>query len=71
MYLRDLYIERVSHCKDTFGSRILEYKKTFGKSLESFVNVLVHDCYASYLDISMDLECKRHTFVEAKLFLQG
>ena len=40
----------------------MEYKKTFGKSLESFVNVLVCDCYASCLDISVDLACKRYTF---------
>ena len=51
--------------------KILEYKKTFRKSLERFVNVLVHDCYASCLDISVDLACKQYTFVEVELLLQG
>ena len=67
MYLRDLYIEMLSHCKGTFGSENIEYKKIFAETLGSFVNVLGCDCYASCLDILVDLACKRHIFVEAVL----
>ena len=42
-------------CKGLLALRVLEYKENFCRSLESFVNVLAHDCYASCLDISVDL----------------
>ena len=67
MYLRYLYIEMLSHCKGLLALRILEYKKTSGKSLGSFVNVLECDCYASFLDILVDLTCKQYFSVEAAL----
>ena len=67
MYQRDLFIEMLSHCKWTLGSENIEYKKTFGETLGSFVNVLGCDCYASCLHISVDLACKQHIFVEVIL----
>ena len=59
---RSIYWDALSFVKLLLALKILEYKKTFGKYLEIFVNFLVCDCYASFLDISMDLSCKRHTF---------
>ena len=62
MYLRDLYIEMLSHCKGTFGSENIEYKKIFAETLGSFVNVLGCDCYTSCLEILLDLACKQIFF---------
>ena len=42
MYLRDLYIEMLSHCKGTFGSWISEIINIFlHKFLEALLNVTV------------------------------
>ena len=54
-------------CKWTFGSENIEYNKTFAETLGSFVNVFGCDCYASCLDISVDLACKQLFFWEAVL----
>ena len=41
MYLRDLFIEMLSHCKGTYGSSGLRIIKYFCKTLGSFVECLV------------------------------
>ena len=48
--------------KGLLALEILEYNKTFGKSLGSFVNILARDCYAYCLDILVDLLCVRYLF---------
>ena len=53
-------------CIGTFGSENIEYKKTFAETLGSFVDVLGCDCYASCLDISVDLTCKQLFFLEGR-----
>ena len=60
MCLRDLYIEMLSHL--ALSSENIEYKKKFAGNLGSFVNVLGCDCYASCLDIRVDLACKQIFF---------
>ena len=55
---RSIYWDALSFVRGLLALKILEYKKTIGKSLESFVNVLVRDCYTTCLDISVDLACK-------------
>ena len=49
-------------CKWTFGFGKIEYKKTFVDTPGSFVNAFESDCYASCLDISVDLACKQTFF---------
>ena len=49
-------------CKWTFGYENIEYKKNFVETFGSFVNVLGHDFYASFLEISVDLACKQIFF---------
>ena len=49
-------------CKVTFGSDNIKYKKMFAETLGSFVNVLGCDCYASCLDILVDLACTQLFF---------
>ena len=59
-------------CKGTFGSENIEYKKILYKTLGGFVNVLRCDCYASSLDISLDLACKQYFFYGGRTdLLQG
>ena len=59
-----IYRDALSFVKGTFGSENIEYKKTFAETLGSFVNVLGCDCYASCLDILVDLVCKQYFSVE-------
>ena len=69
----EIYILRCSLiCKGFLALRILEYKENFCRSLESFVNVTAHDCYASCLDISVDHLWYRYLFCGGQIeFLQG
>ena len=69
---RSIYWDALSFVKGLLALRILEYKENFWRSLESFVNVLVHDCYASCLDILVDLVSYRHISCRGRIaFLQG
>ena len=59
---RSIYLDALSFAKRTFGSRNIKYKKNFAETLGSFVNVFGCDCYASCLDISVDLAFKQILF---------